>query len=65
MTDFLKKSSSGYLSGIDLTFVDLILAEHVYSMRTVFPEYTQEHYEKVTSVPALKKWLDERPHTAV
>lgn len=69
MTDFLRKSSSGYLAGNELTFADLILAEHVYSMRTVFPEYTNEfpevgkHYEKVTSVPALKKWLDKRPYT--
>lgn len=69
MTNFLNKSRTGYLAGNDLTFADLILAEHVYSIRTVFPDYTrgfpkiEEHYEKVTSVPALKKWLDKRPQT--
>uniref|UniRef100_A0A158P8Y6 glutathione transferase n=1 Tax=Angiostrongylus cantonensis TaxID=6313 RepID=A0A158P8Y6_ANGCA len=69
MTNFLKKSNTGYLVGNDLTYADLILAEHVFSIRTVFPEYTngfpevEEHYRKVTSVPKLKKWLDERPKT--
>ncbi|KAJ1370868.1 hypothetical protein KIN20_032688 [Parelaphostrongylus tenuis] len=69
MTTFLKNNSSGYLVGNNLTFADLILAEHVYSIRTVFPEYThgfpeiEKHYEKVTTVPALKKWLDTRPQS--
>ncbi|VDM59034.1 unnamed protein product [Angiostrongylus costaricensis] len=60
----------GYLAGNDLTYADLILAEHVFSIRTVFPDYTngfpevEEHYRKVTSVPKLKKWLDERPKTS-
>ncbi|KHJ92206.1 glutathione S-transferase protein [Oesophagostomum dentatum] len=69
MTTYLKKSSSGYLAGNELTFADLILAEHVYTMRTVFPEYTEgfpeieAHYKKVTSVPALKHWMESRPKT--
>nr|AGA61750.1 glutathione S-transferase 2 [Ancylostoma duodenale] len=69
MTDFLKKSSSGFLAGQELTYADLILAEHIHTMRSVFPEYTkgfpeiEEHYEKVTSVPALKKWMETRPQT--
>ncbi|KJH52066.1 glutathione S-transferase protein [Dictyocaulus viviparus] len=69
ITDFLKKSSSGFLAGNDVTYADLILAEHIFSIRSVFPEYTngfpeiEEHYTKVTSIPALKKWLDKRPHS--
>ncbi|KAK6737566.1 hypothetical protein RB195_019960 [Necator americanus] len=69
MTNYLKKSSSGFLAGNDLTYADLIIAEHVFTMRSVFPEYTEgfpeieAHYEKVTSVPALKHWMETRPKT--
>ncbi|EYB95910.1 hypothetical protein Y032_0155g3086 [Ancylostoma ceylanicum] len=64
-----KETVQGFLAGQELTYADLILAEHIHTMRSVFPEYTkgfpeiEAHYEKVTSVPALKKWMETRPKT--
>ncbi|CAI4229802.1 unnamed protein product [Auanema sp. JU1783] len=69
MTNYLKKSSSGFLAGGSLTFADLIVAEHVSTILTIFPAYVDSypevktHLEKVHAVPLLKKWLDSRPVT--
>ncbi|WKX97382.1 hypothetical protein Q1695_013214 [Nippostrongylus brasiliensis] len=69
MTDFLKKSSSGFLAGNDVTYADLILAEHVFTMLSVFPEYIkdfpeiEEHYKKVTAIEELKNWMLLRPES--
>ncbi|VDO61970.1 unnamed protein product [Heligmosomoides polygyrus] len=69
MTEFLKKSSSGYLAGNELTYADLILAEHVFTMLTLEPDYIkdfpeiEEHYKKVTAIPSLKIWMLNRPES--
>lgn len=80
MTDYLQKSPSGkfvktkkerigFLAGHELTFADLILAEHVSTLKEWIPEYTEgypeieAHLQKVHNIPALNKWLLARPKT--
>ncbi|CAI4232734.1 unnamed protein product [Auanema sp. JU1783] len=69
MTNYLKKSSSGFLAGGSLTFADLIVAEHVSSFLLRIPTYVDSypelktHMEKVHAVPLLKKWIESRPVT--
>ncbi|EPB80178.1 glutathione S-transferase protein [Ancylostoma ceylanicum] len=67
LTKFLKKNSSGFLVGDSVTWVDLLIAEHVSSMQSKVPEYLEgfpevkAHMEKVHSIPKIKKWIESRP----
>ncbi|VDM79124.1 unnamed protein product [Strongylus vulgaris] len=69
MTNFLKKSNTGYLVGSSITVADLLLAEFssefskkLPTLYDGFPEI-KAHAEKVRSNPALKKWIETRPQT--
>lgn len=59
----------GFLIGDGLTFADLILAEHVSTLKEFVPDYTEgfpeieAHLQKVHNIPELKKWLSARPKT--
>ncbi|KAL6736816.1 hypothetical protein Aduo_007123 [Ancylostoma duodenale] len=69
ITKFLKKNSSGFLVGDSVTWVDLLIAEHVSSMLSKVPDYLEgfpevkAHMEKVQSIPKVKKWIESRPKT--
>ncbi|CAI2332132.1 unnamed protein product [Caenorhabditis sp. 36 PRJEB53466] len=67
--NFLKASGSGYLVGDSLTFVDLLIAQHVSDLLaanpTIFAEHPEfkAHQEKVHSNANIKKWIETRPVT--
>ncbi|RCN49307.1 glutathione S-transferase protein [Ancylostoma caninum] len=69
ITKFLKKNPSGFLVGNSVTWVDLLIAEHVSGMLSTVPEYIEgfpevkAHMEKVQSIPKVKKWIESRPKT--
>ncbi|KHJ90796.1 glutathione S-transferase protein [Oesophagostomum dentatum] len=69
ITKFLKKSKSGFLVGDKVTWVDLLISEHMADMSARIPEFldgfpeVKAHMEKVRSIPALKKWIETRPDT--
>ncbi|KAJ1368936.1 hypothetical protein KIN20_030301 [Parelaphostrongylus tenuis] len=71
LTKFLKKNaSSGFLVGNSLTWVDVLIADHVSDFSKRVPEFfdgfpeVKAHMEKVHSNPKIKKWIDSRPQTA-
>ena len=63
------KHNSGFLVGEAVTWVDLLLAEHVSTIKAYDPHYTrdwpriQEHWAKVRGLKNLDKWISERPET--
>ncbi|CAJ0605670.1 unnamed protein product [Cylicocyclus nassatus] len=71
LTKFLKnnKTKSGYLVGDHLTWVDLLISEHMADMSASIPEFldgfpeVKAHMELVRSNPKLKKWIETRPDT--
>ncbi|XGW09005.1 hypothetical protein V3C99_011371 [Haemonchus contortus] len=71
ITKFLKNNAShGYLIGDKISWVDVLIAEHMADMsRTVpgfldqFPE-VKEHMNKVQEHPKIKKWIESRPQTS-
>uniref|UniRef100_A0A0K0DFY1 glutathione transferase n=1 Tax=Angiostrongylus cantonensis TaxID=6313 RepID=A0A0K0DFY1_ANGCA len=71
LTKFLKKNSdSGFLVGNSLTWIDVLVAEHISDISMRVPDYldgfpeVEAHMEKVRSNPKLKKWIDSRPQSA-
>ncbi|VDL82879.1 unnamed protein product [Nippostrongylus brasiliensis] len=71
VTKFLKKNAaSGYLVGDKISWVDVLVAEHVSDMINRVPEYlegfpeVEAHMKKVRANPQLKKWIETRPETA-
>ncbi|KAJ1370327.1 hypothetical protein KIN20_032024 [Parelaphostrongylus tenuis] len=70
LTKFLQKNSdSGFLVGKSLTWIDLLVAEHVSDINTRVPDYfdgfpeVKAHMEKVRSDLKLKKWISSRPQS--
>ncbi|EYC01078.1 hypothetical protein Y032_0110g144 [Ancylostoma ceylanicum] len=69
VTKFLKNNKSGFLVGDNVTWVDLLISEHVADMSSRMPEFldgfpeVKAHMEKVRAIPKLKKWLETRPQT--
>ncbi|CAI4229822.1 unnamed protein product [Auanema sp. JU1783] len=67
LTNFLKKSSTGFLAGGELTYADVLIAEQVATMRENWPDFSDDHPEiiahekKVHDIPNLKKWIATRP----
>ncbi|KAK6757032.1 hypothetical protein RB195_015080 [Necator americanus] len=67
VTNFLKKSKSGFLVGPEVTWVDLLISEHVAETSEQVPEYldgfpeVKAHMKKVRAIPKIKKWLETRP----
>ncbi|KHJ85156.1 glutathione S-transferase protein [Oesophagostomum dentatum] len=61
--------SIGFLVGDKVTWVDLLISEHMADMSARIPEFldgfpeVKAHMEKVRSIPALKKWIETRPDT--
>ncbi|KAK6739292.1 hypothetical protein RB195_020999 [Necator americanus] len=70
ITKFLKKSKSGFLVGEKVTWVDLLISEHVADMSSRMPEYldgfpeVKAHMVQVRALPKLKEWIETRPKTA-
>ncbi|CAJ0950360.1 unnamed protein product, partial [Mesorhabditis belari] len=63
----LKHNKSGFLVGDSVTYVDIQVADHLHSLLAVsaheldaFPEVLKLK-EKVEHLPAITKWLKERP----
>ncbi|KAK6739296.1 hypothetical protein RB195_021002 [Necator americanus] len=69
ITKFLKRSPSGFLVGESVTWVDLLIAEHVSYISAIVLEYfegfpeVKTHMEKVQCIPNIKKWIESRPNT--
>nr|1TW9_A Chain A, glutathione S-transferase 2 [Heligmosomoides polygyrus]1TW9_B Chain B, glutathione S-transferase 2 [Heligmosomoides polygyrus]1TW9_C Chain C, glutathione S-transferase 2 [Heligmosomoides polygyrus]1TW9_D Chain D, glutathione S-transferase 2 [Heligmosomoides polygyrus]1TW9_E Chain E, glutathione S-transferase 2 [Heligmosomoides polygyrus]1TW9_F Chain F, glutathione S-transferase 2 [Heligmosomoides polygyrus]1TW9_G Chain G, glutathione S-transferase 2 [Heligmosomoides polygyrus]1TW len=69
ITKFLKKNSSGFLVGDKISWVDLLVAEHVADMTNRVPEYIEgfpevkAHMERIQQTPRIKKWIETRPET--
>ncbi|CAJ0580539.1 unnamed protein product, partial [Mesorhabditis spiculigera] len=67
----LDASKSGFLVGSELSYADLLVADHLVTLQNIKPEYLKDHpkltayKEKVYSNEILKKWLAERPETAM
>ncbi|CAJ0564186.1 unnamed protein product, partial [Mesorhabditis spiculigera] len=67
---FLQKSKSGFLVGEKLSYIDLVLAEHVdrygHFLPHAWDHYPQlkQHRDKIQAIPAIKKWLETRPDDA-
>ncbi|CAB3404381.1 unnamed protein product [Caenorhabditis bovis] len=66
---FLDSAKSGYLVGSSLTWVDLLIANHIETLAAKgekvldeFPEFVA-HQKLVHSNPNIKKWIETRPET--
>ncbi|GMR35084.1 hypothetical protein PMAYCL1PPCAC_05279, partial [Pristionchus mayeri] len=63
----LKESTSGFLVGDGVTWVDVLIANAVEDINSKEPEFLSEypevveHQKRVHAIPALKKWIDTRP----
>ncbi|PAV62255.1 hypothetical protein WR25_25038 [Diploscapter pachys] len=70
LVDKLKESGSGYLMPSGLTWADLLIAEHIFTMSKLWPQSTEGFQEledlktRVYSHPKLKEWIEKRPDTA-
>ncbi|KJH42595.1 glutathione S-transferase protein [Dictyocaulus viviparus] len=64
-----KNSANGWLVGVSLTWVDVLIAEHASEFSEKVPGFlngfpqVEAHMRKVRSIPNLKKWLENRPQT--
>ncbi|KAJ1365766.1 hypothetical protein KIN20_026197 [Parelaphostrongylus tenuis] len=68
---FLKNAaSSGFLVGNSLSWVDVVIAEHVSDISKSLPDYldgypeVKAHMEKDRLNPKLKNWFNKRPETS-
>ncbi|CAI4226214.1 unnamed protein product [Auanema sp. JU1783] len=67
LSNFLKKSSTGFLAGGDVTYIDLVIAEQVATMREHWSDFSDgypeiiAHEKKVHDIPQIKKWIETRP----
>jgi glutathione S-transferase len=64
----LKKNGTGYMVGKKLTWVDIFVADFVDRVTpqenpNAFADYpaVQEHHKKIMSLPAISKYMKERP----
>ncbi|GMS93293.1 hypothetical protein PENTCL1PPCAC_15468, partial [Pristionchus entomophagus] len=62
--------SNGHFVGASLTWVDLLIAEHVSILLSQSPQFLNNYptvlstVNEVLSTPKLKEWIDKRPYTA-
>ncbi|KAK6046490.1 hypothetical protein COOONC_16004 [Cooperia oncophora] len=71
VTNFLKKNAAhGYLVGDKISWVDVLIAEHMADMCRMVPGFldgfpeVQAHMKKIQENPKIKKWIETRPQTA-
>ncbi|VDO96001.1 unnamed protein product [Heligmosomoides polygyrus] len=70
LTKFLKKNPSGFLVGDKISWVDLLIADHVADMTNRVPEFVEgfpevkTHVERIEQTPRIKKWIETRPASA-
>ncbi|PIO71453.1 glutathione S-transferase protein, partial [Teladorsagia circumcincta] len=71
VTNFLKKNAShGYLVGDKISWVDVLIAEHMADMSRMVPEFldgfpeVKAHMQKVQENPKIKNWIEKRPKTS-
>ncbi|GMS93296.1 hypothetical protein PENTCL1PPCAC_15472 [Pristionchus entomophagus] len=64
-----KNGLNGHFVGSSLTWVDLLIAEHVAILLKYFPGFLDGYpnvlatVKKIESIPKLKEWIDKRPDT--
>ena len=65
----LKSAGSGFLVGNQLTWVDLLISEHVATTEEHVPGFFKDypeilaHAAKVRAIPQIKKWIETRPES--
>ncbi|KJH42596.1 glutathione S-transferase protein [Dictyocaulus viviparus] len=70
ITHLEKNSVNGYLVGDSITWIDVLIAEHVYEFNDKTPGFldgfpqVEAHMRKIRSIPNIKKWIENRPQTA-
>ncbi|GMT23430.1 hypothetical protein PFISCL1PPCAC_14727 [Pristionchus fissidentatus] len=66
----LKETATGFLVGNSVSWVDLLISEHVSVIKRVVPGFldaypeTKEHAVRIQSISQIKKWIERRPITA-
>ncbi|CAD6195766.1 unnamed protein product [Caenorhabditis auriculariae] len=69
ITEYLKKSKSGFLVDSGLTFADLLIVDNMTSLISFYSEYLKDYpevqawYDKVVNVPQIKARIETRPKT--
>ncbi|KAF8382852.1 hypothetical protein PRIPAC_71994, partial [Pristionchus pacificus] len=67
----LQEAGSGFLVGSSVTWIDVLLANHVASIEQEEPGFLEDypeviqHQQRIHAIPALKKWIENRPVTKV
>ncbi|GMS81628.1 hypothetical protein PENTCL1PPCAC_3803, partial [Pristionchus entomophagus] len=65
--EYKVNGSTGFLVGDSVSWVDLLIADHVDVIENVAPGFCdgfsglKEHHKTVTSIPKLREWLKTRP----
>ncbi|CAJ0955583.1 unnamed protein product, partial [Mesorhabditis belari] len=68
---YLAESSSGFLVGSKLSWIDTQLADHMYTFTEFRPDYARRypqieyHQKRVHSIPRLREWIENRPHSVI
>ncbi|CAB3404419.1 unnamed protein product [Caenorhabditis bovis] len=66
---YLKQSKSGFLVDSGVTYADLIIVDNMRTLISLWPEYLKDYpeikawYDKVDSIPQIRKHLENSPNT--
>ncbi|GMT26643.1 hypothetical protein PFISCL1PPCAC_17940, partial [Pristionchus fissidentatus] len=67
--EYKKNGSTGFLVGSSLTWIDLVVVDHMGVMDHYVPGFLDELVEmremqkKIYAIPKLAEWIKKRPHT--